>query len=155
MRRINLNEAEPRYDEGDPDGYAAAAIRLAGELGSDELSLNLFELPPGQNLCPYHYEYVEEWLLVLAGTPTVRGPGGDEELRTGDLVRFPPGPEGAHKVSNHGQDPARLIMFSSSREPAVAVYPDSDKVGVWSGNPEDRWMLRREHGNVGYFEGEV
>jgi hypothetical protein len=45
-------------------------------------------------------------------------------------------------------------MFSSAREPSVAVYPDSDKIGVWTPNPDDKVMLRREDGRVGYYEGE-
>jgi hypothetical protein len=45
-------------------------------------------------------------------------------------------------------------MFSSAREPAVAVYPDSDKIGVWPGRREDSVMLRRADGNVDYWEGE-
>ena len=45
-------------------------------------------------------------------------------------------------------------MFSSAREPAVAVYPDSDKIGVWPGNDDDRVMLRRADGNVEYYDGE-
>jgi uncharacterized cupin superfamily protein len=143
------------YDEADPEGFRGAAARVAGELGSQELSLNVFEIPPGESLCPYHYEYVEEWLLVIEGSLTVRVPEGEERLEGGDLVCFPPGPEGAHKLSNRGDGPARVIMFSSSREPSVAVYPDSGKVGVWTPNPEDKWMLRRADGNVGYFEGEV
>jgi hypothetical protein len=46
-------------------------------------------------------------------------------------------------------------MFSSAREPAVAVYPDSDKVGVWPGNPDDNVMLHRAHGHADYYEGET
>jgi hypothetical protein len=45
-------------------------------------------------------------------------------------------------------------MFSSAREPAVAVYPDSDKVGVWPGNSDDELMVRRSDGDVPYFDGE-
>jgi hypothetical protein len=45
-------------------------------------------------------------------------------------------------------------MFSSSREPAVAVYPDSDKIGVWPGTAEDKVMLRRRDGQVDYWDGE-
>jgi hypothetical protein len=46
------------------------------------------------------------------------------------------------------------MMFSSAREPAVAVYPDSDKIGVWPGNPDDEVMLRRADGAVEYYDGE-
>jgi hypothetical protein len=45
-------------------------------------------------------------------------------------------------------------MFSSAREPAVAVYPDSDKIGVWPPNPEDAIMVNRADGKVDYWEGE-
>ncbi len=155
MLRVNVNQATPSYDAEDPAGYRGAVARLARELGSEETSLNLFEIPPGESLCPYHYEYVEEWLLILEGTATLRVPDGEERVEVGDLVRFPAGPEGAHKVMNQGREPVRLIMFSSSREPAVAVYPDSDKVGVWTGNDADDWMFHRSGGNVGYYEGEV
>jgi hypothetical protein len=34
-------------------------------------------------------------------------------------------------------------MFSSARVPAVFVYPDSDKIGVWSGNEADDLIFRR------------
>jgi uncharacterized cupin superfamily protein len=155
VRRVNLDVAKLSYDENDPPGYAAASVRLAGELGSEELSFNLFEIPPGESLCPYHYEYVEEWLLILNGTATLRVPEGEEQVEKGDLVRFPSGPDGAHKVMNHGRDPVRLIMFSSARQPAVAVYPDSDKVGVWTGNEADDWMFRRAGGNISYYDGEA
>ena len=30
---------------------------------------------------------------------------------------------------NRSESPARVLMFSSSRAPAVSVYPDSDKIG--------------------------
>jgi uncharacterized cupin superfamily protein len=61
---------------------------------------------------------------------------------------------GAHKVSNSSDMPARIMSFSSAREPSVAVYPDSDKIGVWPGTPDDTVMLRRADGAVEYFDGE-
>ena len=155
MLRVNVFEAVPEYDEADPVGYRGAAKRLGRELASDELSLNLFEIPAGESLCPYHYEYVEEWLLILEGSVTLRAPEGEEDLTRGDLVRFPPGPDGAHKLTNRTEAPVRLIMFSSSREPSVAVYPDSDKVGVWTPNSQDEWMFRRGGANLGYYDGET
>jgi uncharacterized cupin superfamily protein len=155
VRRVNVFEIQPDFDEADPEGYRNAMAHVGRQLGSRELSLNLFEVPPGESVCPYHYEYEEEWLLILEGSAILRVPDGEEEVRRGDLVRFPAGPEGAHKLTNRGDEPVRLIMFSSAREPAVAVYPDSDKVGVWTPVAEDKWMLRRGDGQLGYFEGEV
>ncbi|MFZ0089609.1 MAG: cupin domain-containing protein, partial [Solirubrobacteraceae bacterium] len=124
---------------------------LAGGL---ENVVKAFEVPPGQSICPYHYEYTEEWLLVLEGDVVVRTPEGEQPAGRGDLARFPSGPDGAHKVSNRGERAARVIMFSSAREPSVAVYPDSDKIGVWPGADADVVMLRREDGHVDYYDGE-
>jgi uncharacterized cupin superfamily protein len=155
MRRANVFRTEFELDPADPDGYRSGVAQLSRRLGADELALKAFEIPPGESLCPYHYEYVEEWLLVLEGAVAVRTPDGEEQLERGDLVCFPAGPSGAHKVANAGEQPARLIMFSSSREPSVAVYPDSDKIGVWTPNPDDRVMVRRADGHVDYYEGEV
>jgi hypothetical protein len=35
-------------------------------------------------------------------------------------------------------------MFSSSRVPAVSVYPDGDKIGVWPGDEENYLVFRRD-----------
>jgi hypothetical protein len=45
-------------------------------------------------------------------------------------------------------------MFSTSRRPSVAVYPDSDKIGLFPPDSRDRAMLRREDGQRDYWEGE-
>jgi uncharacterized cupin superfamily protein len=113
----------------------------------------VYDLDPGRSSSPYHYEYEEEWLLVVEGTLVLRAPDGEHELQAGDLVRFPAGPEGAHKVMNRSDAPARTLMFSSARVPAVSVYPDSDKIGVWSGNEPDELIFKRSTA-VEWSEGE-
>jgi uncharacterized cupin superfamily protein len=153
--RPNIFNAEFEYDDSDPPGYRAGIARVGKESGGAELAVKLFEIPAGESLSPYHYEYVEEWLIVLEGPVAVRAPDGTHDLEPGDVVSFPPGPTGAHKVINRGDSTARIIMFSSSREPAVAVYPDSDKMGVWPGNDADHVMLRRADSHLDYYDGET
>lgn len=142
------------YDAADPTGYRSAVADIGKAVGGKALATKVYELPADQSVCPYHYEYEEEWLLVLSGAVVVRTPQGEEELAAGEIACFPPGPVGAHKVTNRRDSPARVVMFSSAREPAVAVYPDSDKIGVWPGNSDDEVMLRRAAGKVGYWDGE-
>jgi uncharacterized cupin superfamily protein len=153
--RPNIFRASFEYEDDAPDGYRAGEAPVGKQAGGQDLTVRLYELPGGQSLCPYHYEYEEEWLLVLEGAVTLRTPDGEEQLETGDVVCFPVGPDGAHKVMNGGSENARVLMFSSSREPAVAVYPDSDKIGVWPGNPDDKVMVRRADGRVSYWDGEA
>ena len=45
-------------------------------------------------------------------------------------------------------------MFSTVVHPTATVYPDSDKVGIWTGDPESTVMVRRS-ANVGYYDGEA
>jgi uncharacterized cupin superfamily protein len=154
MRRANVFTDQFEYDDTDPDGFHAAVAPVGKTAGGEELAIKAFELPPGESVCPYHYEYVEEWLLVLEGDVVVRTPEGEHQAGRGDLACFAPGPGGGHKVSNRSERSARLLMFSNGREPSVAVYPDSDKIGVWPGNDDDTVMLRRADGAVEYYDGE-
>ena len=154
MRRTGLIGEGFEYDPSDPAGYRSGRVDIGAALGASAIAVKVFELPPGESVCPYHYEYEEEWLVVLEGAVEVRTPDGRERLGGDEAACFAPGPGGAHKVTNNGETAARVMMFSSAREPAVAVYPDSDKIGVWPGNPDDRVMLRRADGRVEYFDGE-
>jgi uncharacterized cupin superfamily protein len=154
VTRINLNDLVPEYDESDPEGYRAGMARFGPALGASQMGASVYELPPGQSICPYHYEYPEEeWLFVLGGRVTLRHPGGEEELREGDVVCFQPGPDGAHKVTCLGQETARVLMTSTKQTPAIAVYPDSDKVAVFPGDDRDRLMMRRD--TLDYWDGEA
>ncbi len=154
LRRASFLSESFEYDPSDPQGYRSGQIHITRAIGAAALAVKAFEIPAAQSLCPYHYEYEEEWLVVLEGTVLVRTPEGEETLERGEIVHFPAGPQGAHKVSNRGESAARIMMFSSAREPAVAVYPDSDKIGVWPGNPDDQVILRRADGAVAYYDGE-
>jgi uncharacterized cupin superfamily protein len=146
LRSVNIFRTEKR--EGRLD--------VAHLLGSTDLLMFVYDLAPGTSSSPYHYEYEEEWLLVLDGTLVLRAPDGEHTLQRGDLVRFPAGPDGAHKLINRSDATARTLMFSSSRTPAVSVYPDSDKIGVWSGHEQDELIFERStavpwsHGEEGW-----
>jgi uncharacterized cupin superfamily protein len=120
MERVNTFSAENR------DGR----VDVGRAVGSEETLMYIYDLAPGRSSSPYHYEYDEEWLLVVDGTVVLRAPDGEHTLERGDLVRFPPGPDGAHKLMNRSESPARALLFSHARgAPAVVVYPDSDTIG--------------------------
>jgi uncharacterized cupin superfamily protein len=154
VKRLNVFSTDVEYDESDPEGYHAGMNRFGSSIGARMLGGSVYELPAGQSVCPYHYEYGnEEWLLVLAGTVTLRHAQGERELGRGDVVCFPVGPEGAHKVTNRGEDTARVLMVSTVFEPSIAIYPDSDKIGIWPGDKRDELLTRRS-GAVDYWEGE-
>jgi uncharacterized cupin superfamily protein len=118
-------------------------IDVARAVGSTGYEMFIYDLPPGESSCPYHFEFEEEWLLVVEGEVVVRAPDGEHTLRRGDLVCFPAGADGAHKVTNRSESLTRTLLFSSSRTPAVSVYPDSDKVGVFPGDGVNDLFFKR------------
>jgi uncharacterized cupin superfamily protein len=134
VRRINLTaiacESRPQL----LDGFRRNSTRVGTLFGAARTGLSVYELPPGQAIGPYHYENPdEEWLLVVSGTPTLRHPGGEDQLEPLDLVFFPSGPAGAHLVRNNSESTARVAMFSSRAATVGAVvYPDSDMIWVWT-----------------------
>ena len=154
MRRLNISSPEFTYDPDDPDGFRSGMYRLGTLLGAKDTGTSVYELPPGQALCPYHYEYgEEEWALVLEGRPSVRTPEGTEQVDPFDVVFFPKGPEGAHQLRNDTDETVRVLMWSTVVYPTATAYPDSDKVGVWTGDKAEDLMAPRS-ANVDYFHGE-
>ena len=68
MSDVNLFAVEVQKDADDPDGYDTSYVRVGPLVGGEQLGLSVYELPPGQSICPYHYENAEEeWLIVLTG----------------------------------------------------------------------------------------
>jgi uncharacterized cupin superfamily protein len=155
VKRLNIGAPEFVYDAGDPDGFRAGMLRAGPLLDARQLGASVYELPPGQTICPYHYEYgEEEWLLVLVGRPVLRHPGGEDVLEPWDLVVVPTGPEGAHSVRNDSEETVRVLMFSTLVVPTATAYPDSGKIGVWTGHKDEDLMARRTSA-VDYYDGEV
>jgi uncharacterized cupin superfamily protein len=111
------------------------------DLSSDETATFVYDVDPGGSF-PYHYEYVEEWLLVIDGAVVVRAPDGERELGRGDILRFPPGPDGAHQITNRGTARARLLLWSKAALPGISVYPDTDAVGVWPDDETEFYFKR-------------
>jgi uncharacterized cupin superfamily protein len=155
---VNLFDDAWAAGSGRP-GYASRRRRVAKELGSTLWGGTLFELAPGERVSPYHWHVgQEEWLLVVAGTPTLRGPDGERTLRPWDVAVFLRGPDGAHEVRNGGDSVASVLLLSSLCDPEVCVYPDSGKVaafGARSAGGYDVRLMNRPEANLDYFEGEA
>jgi uncharacterized cupin superfamily protein len=125
----NVFEPDLQRDDGYPDGFRGACAKVGRDAGAAHLGATVYEVDPGQALCPYHWHAAnEEMLIVLRGEPTLRTPEGERELSEGEVVSFPRGEKGAHAVYNRGGAAVRVLILSEMREPEVAVYPDSGKL---------------------------
>jgi len=156
------NLHEPRFEPGRdwPRGYDGRFARVGAQAGAERLGATLYEVPPGNAVCPYHWHAGnEEMLIVLEGTPALRTPDGERELLAGDVVAFVVGEQGGHKVTNDSAEPARVLIVSEMNAPDVVAYPDSGKVlarehapGRGPGGLRAMFRLADE---VDYFEGET
>ena len=126
---------EPERSPSQPAVNALAlarAAKLGGLLGAERLDGTVVDLDPGAGGEPYHYVYGrEEWLLVLAGTPALRHPHGEDPLVAGDLVCLPEGPAGARRLFNQGESVARALLLSTTGLPVAVCFPETG-----------RWLVR-------------
>ncbi len=154
MEIFNLFTGATRAEPDMPWGYHQREAPLRELLGGIMLGMSVYDLDPGEKTYPYHYELAEEeWLLAIAGAPTLREPEGERTLRPGDVVCFPAGPEGAHQVRNDTAEPARVAIFSTvASSPTGTVYPDSGKFQVRGPGFRARQRLGPE---LDYWDGEA
>jgi uncharacterized cupin superfamily protein len=149
---VNLRDCAVRALDELPPGFEHRRVSVREALGGELVGCSLYELDSGKQLWPYHFHWNnEEWLIVVAGTPVLRAPDGERELRAGDIVGFREGEAGAHTLVNRSSEPVRVALFSTRNQGSV-VYPDSGKVGA--GPPWDRLYFRRADA-VDYWDGEA
>jgi len=152
VNRTSLMECDDQIVE--QGGFAFRRKRLGAAAGGKGLGVSWFELQPGKKSFPFHFHLAnDEAVFILEGEGFLRL--GDEEhrLRAGDYVAFNPGPPG-HQIINNSQAPLRFLAISTMKEPEVAVYPDSKKVGVL-GRSHGIMSVHRQDDAVDYYEGET
>ena len=134
--------AEPA-DPHAPTGSRYRAAKLGPLLGAGRLDGKVVDVDPGEGAEPYHYVFGrEEWLLVLAGTPTLRHPEGEDQVEAGDLLCFPEGPAGAHQLLNRGESVVRALFLSTTGLPANFCYPDTGQWLIRNGLDRDAVAVR-------------
>ena len=116
------NIFEPDWDASrDEPPFRWQRAWIGRQAGARDLGASLFELPPGGASFPLHAHYAnEELIVVLAGRPSLTGLDGElRELAPGDVVACPAGREGAHRLDNHRDEPARVLIVSTMRSPEI------------------------------------
>ncbi len=95
--------------------------------------VSVYEIPPLKSAYPYHYHHKnEETFYIISGKGVLKTPSGERTVEAGELLFFPTGAEGAHKLTNCSEtENLTYIDFDAVHDVDIAVYPDSDKIGVW------------------------
>ncbi len=115
--------------------------------------VSVYEVPPLKAAYPYHYHHKnEETFYILSGRGILKTPQGERPVAAGELLFFPTGPEGAHKLTNASESENLLyIDFDVVHDIDIAVYPDSEKIGIW-GMGINQIFPQEE--SVDYYQGE-
>jgi uncharacterized cupin superfamily protein len=154
----NPNLFQPVFgDREEQPGFAHRRARLGRLAGGVRLGASLYELDPGNAVCPYHWHAAEEeMLIVVSGRPSLRTPEGWRELEAGAVVAFKAGVQGAHQVANRSSESVRVLLLSETKDPEVCGYPDSRKVmaDAFLGSPDETSHMWRLDDAVDYYEGE-
>ena len=151
MKHQNIDDLPRKHKRG-AEGYEFIRRDFLAVHEANTL-VRVYELPPGKSAYPYHYHLKnEETFFVLRGEGLLRTPEGERAVKAGDLLFFPAGADGAHKLTNTSETEKLVyldsgVMFVMD----VCLYPDSGKIAVWG---KDTNKLFRVEDNVPYFEGE-
>jgi hypothetical protein len=133
------------------DAEFQGRLDVAGALGSTGYEMFVYDVPPGASSSPYHYEFEEEWLLVVEGEVVVRAPDGEHTLRRGELVCFAAGPTGRTRwrtAAIHRRERscflarARLRSRSTPTATRSASGPATG-TATWSSSAAPRCLGRR------------
>ena len=121
--------------------------------GAGNTLVSVYEIPPGKAAYPYHFHYKnEETFCILSGAGILKTPEGERKVGPGELLFFPAGPEGAHKITNSSEtEMLTYIDFDVVHDIDVAVYPDSDKIGIWGKGIN---KIYPQNADVDYYDGE-
>lgn len=135
------------------EGYEYFRRKFIPFGGAKNTLVSVYEIPPGKSAYPYHYHHKnEETFYILSGEGSLRTPEGERKVSAGELLFFPAGPEGAHKLANTSEtENLCYIDFDVVHEIDIAVYPDSDKIGIWGMGIN---KLYPQDANVDYYAGE-
>ena len=150
-----LNLDALTYTEFNDHGFCERTAGISDRIGAKKLGYALTIVEPGQKSCPFHnHHHEEEMFFVLEGEGTLRFGERTYPLRAGDFIACPPGGrEVAHQILNTGTVTMRYLCLGTKEEVEICEYPDSNKVGVFAGEPGKRRLrhLFKADRAVDYF----
>lgn len=148
--RIEEIPAGHKCEHGDYEYFRQKFIPFGG---AKNTLVSIYEIPPMKSAYPYHFHHKnEETFYILSGEGILKTPDGEKKVSSGELLFFPSGPEGAHKLTNCSETESLVyIDFDVVHDIDIAVYPDSDKIGVWG---MDINQIYPQSAHVDYYDGE-
>lgn len=120
----------------------------------NQCTVAIMEIPPQKSSFPYHYHAgITEIFYIISGNGKLETPDGDKTVKKGDVIVFPPGKGGAHRIFNTSKSDMLVYLDCDTTTAAdVAFYPHSEKVGLIIDGQPNTFFELSDH--VDYYKGE-
>jgi uncharacterized cupin superfamily protein len=155
-KKIIISNAESipaRHEEHQKYEYFKHLI--VPKKSENQCTVSIMEIPPQKSAYPYHFHMgITEVFYIICGKGSLETPDGNKEVAQGDVIIFPPGKDGAHRILNTSKSDMLVYLDCDTiSTPDVAFYPHSEKVGlILDGQPNTFFELANE---VDYYKGEL
>lgn len=152
FKKSNIQDL-PMKHQKEHAGYTHDCRNFVPDRKSGQCRVNVYEVPPGNSMCPYHYHLNnEEVFYIISGMGCLLTPEGEQIVKAGDLLFFPANENGAHKLTNISEtETLRYLDFDTTNDVDLCLYPHSGKIGIWG---KDVNRLYRMQDTLSYYDGE-
>ena len=138
---------------------AGCVFENRGNVQFPEVGINISVVEPGQPLCLYHEESMQEDFLMLAGEAVLLVNEEERPLRAWDFFHCPAGTE--HVIVGAGNEPAIVLAVGARQEEGTIRYPKSELAAKYDAsadeetpNPDEAYarFQRPEPGRPSYWD---
>lgn len=155
MKKVIIANMEntPAKHESHED-YEYYKHLIVPKKSENQCTISVMEIPPQKASYPYHYHAgITEVFYIISGKGKLETPDGNKVVTKGDVITFPPGQEGAHRILNTSESDMLVYLDCDTISTAdVAFYPHSGKIGfIVDGQPS---TFFESANNVDYYKGE-
>jgi len=122
FEKVTIDAVEPvgPRDEDIPPGAEADSVGgirvLSDELDTDGISVNYYELTPGESFTVsiHRHGVQKELFYIVSGTVTFESESEEMTVESGEIIRIPPGT--FQLGTNYGDEPATGLALGVPRE---------------------------------------
>jgi uncharacterized cupin superfamily protein len=119
--------------------------KLGEHFGLKNFGINQTQLLPGAvSALVHHHTRQDEFIYVLAGSPTLIVGAEEFTLKPGDCYGFPAGTGLGHQLANRGAETVTYLEIGDRLPGDLALYPNDDL--KFSPQPDGRTILTHKDG---------
>ncbi|ADU25638.1 cupin domain-containing protein [Ethanoligenens harbinense] len=146
----NREHTPARHEEH--GAYTFDKHLIVPKRAENRCTVAIMEVPPHKAAFPYHYHMnITEVFYIISGCGRLETPDGEKTVAAGDVLVFPCGESGAHRLWNTSDtEPLVYLDCDTTAAADVAFYPHSGKAGLLlEGQPGTFFPLS---GAVNYYQ---